>query len=201
MREKMNSERTATVERNTKETQIRVCVNLDGTGKSDVNTGLGFLDHMLDQLTFHGLLDLEVRCKGDLHIDGHHSTEDTALALGQAIREALGDKQGIQRFGHAYVPMDEALLRCVIDLSGRPEFVFQGEFTQPAIGEWDTQLIPHFFKSFALTSASTLHLAILYGSNDHHQCEGLFKALARALRQAVERDPRRQTVTSTKGTL
>jgi len=156
---------------------------------------------MLDQLTFHGLLDLEVRCKGDLHIDGHHSTEDTALALGQAIREALGDKQGIQRFGHAYVPMDEALLRCVIDLSGRPEFVFQGEFTQPAIGEWDTQLIPHFFKSFALTSASTLHLAILYGSNDHHQCEGLFKALARALRQAVERDPRRQTVTSTKGTL
>jgi imidazoleglycerol-phosphate dehydratase len=201
MREEMNSERTATVERNTKETQIRVCVNLDGTGKSDVNTGLGFLDHMLDQLTFHGLLDLEVRCKGDLHIDGHHSTEDIALALGQAIREALGDKQGIQRFGHAYVPMDEALLRCVIDLSGRPEFVFQGEFTQPAIGEWDTQLISHFFKSFALTSASTLHLAILDGSNDHHQCEGLFKALARALRQAVERDPRRQTVTSTKGTL
>ncbi len=201
MREEMNSERTATVERNTKETQIRVCVNLDGTGKSDVNTGLGFLDHMLDQLTFHGLLDLEVRCKGDLHIDGHHSTEDIALALGQAIREALGDKQGIQRFGHAYVPMDEALLRCVIDLSGRPEFVFQGEFTQPAIGEWDTQLISHFFKSFALTSASTLHLAILYDSNDHHQCEGLFKALARALRQAVERDPRRQTVTSTKGTL
>ncbi len=193
--------RTATVERNTKETQIRVSVNLDGSGTSDVNTGIGFLDHMLDQLAFHGLLDLEVRCEGDLHIDGHHSTEDIALALGQAVREALGDKQGIQRFGHAYVPMDEALLRCVIDLSGRPEFVFEGTFSQPAIGELDTQLIPHFFKSFALTSASTLHLAILYGSNDHHRCEGLFKALARALRQAVERDPRRQAVTSTKGTL
>lgn len=193
--------RTTTIERNTKETQIRVSVNLDGSGKSDVNTGIGFLDHMLDQLALHGLLDLEVRCEGDLHIDGHHSTEDIALALGQAVREALGDKQGIQRFGHAYVPMDEALLRCVIDLSGRPEFVFEGTFSQPAIGELDTQLIPHFFKSFALTSASTLHLAILYGSNDHHRCEGLFKALARALRQAVERDPRRQAVTSTKGTL
>ncbi len=195
------TDRIAELERVTKETRIQVKVNLDGTGQQDIHTGIGFLDHMLQQLAFHGLLDLVVQCEGDLHIDGHHTTEDIALALGQAVLEALGTKQGIQRYGHAYVPMDEALLRCVLDLSGRPDFVMQGQFTQPMIGELDTQLIPHFFKSFAIASKTTLHLAILYGENDHHKCEGLFKAFARALRQAVEADPRRGEVTSTKGVL
>jgi len=194
-------QRIAELERVTKETRVRIRVNLDGSGTHKVQTGLGFLDHMLQQLAFHGLLDLEVQCDGDLHIDGHHTTEDIALALGGAVLEALGDKQGIQRYGHVYIPMDEALLRCVIDLSGRPDFVMRGGFTQPMIGQLDTQLIPHFFKSFALASRSTLHLSILDGENDHHKCEGLFKALARALRSAVEPDPRRGEVTSTKGVL
>ncbi len=195
------TDRIAELERTTKETRIRVKVNLDGTGQQNIHTGIGFLDHMLQQLAFHGLLDLEVECEGDLHIDGHHTTEDIALALGQAVLDALGSKQGIQRYGHAYVPMDEALLRCVLDLSGRPDFVMQGQFTQPMIGQLDTQLISHFFKSFAIASKTTLHLSILYGENDHHKCEGLFKAFARALRQAVEADPRRTEVTSTKGVL
>jgi imidazoleglycerol-phosphate dehydratase len=156
---------------------------------------------MLDLWTFHGLFDFKLSCKGDLEIDVHHTTEDIALALGNALAEAVGDKKGIVRYGHSYLPMDEALLRVALDLSGRPEFVFSGEFIQPSIGHLDTQMITHFFKSLAISSRMTLHMAILYGINDHHKCEGLFKALGRALRQAVEIDPRRTGVSSTKGVL
>ena len=187
--------------RNTKETAVDLQLQLDGTGRFQIETGIGYLNHMLEQWTFHGLFDLTLRCEGDLHIDGHHTTEDVALALGEAFLEALGEKKGIERYAHAYVPMDEALLRTVLDVSGRPEFHFQGTFTQPALGQLDTQLIPHFFKSFALASRMTLHMAILYGSNDHHQCEGLFKSFARALRGAIRIDPHRNEITSTKGTL
>ena len=154
---------------------------------------------MLDLLTFHGLFDLNLNCKGDLEVDAHHTTEDIALALGSALDEAVGEKKGIVRYGLSYVPMDEALLRVALDLSGRPEFVFSGEFVQASIGSLDTQMIRHFFKSLAMSSRMTLHMSILYGINDHHNCEGLFKALGRALRQAVEIDPRRTGVTSTKG--
>ncbi|MBF0286650.1 MAG: imidazoleglycerol-phosphate dehydratase HisB [SAR324 cluster bacterium] len=187
--------------RETKETSVELELNLDGTGQYDINTGIGFLDHMLEQLSFHGLFDLTLRCKGDLHIDSHHTTEDIALTLGDAFLQALGEKKGIRRYAHAYIPMDEALLRTVVDLSGRPEFHFQGKFTQLALGGLATELIPHFFKSFAMASRITLHMAILYGTNDHHTCEGLFKSLARALYDAVQIDPRREVATSTKGTL
>ncbi len=193
--------RSAEIKRVTRETSIRVKLTLEGSGKAEVETGIGFLDHMLEQFAFHGLFDLEVKCKGDLHIDGHHSSEDIALALGEALKQALGEKRGISRFGHSYVPMDEALLRAVLDCSGRPEFVFEGDFHRYKIGELDTQLIPHFFKSLAMAAGITLHLSILYGSNEHHKCEGLFKAFARSLSAAVEIDPRRKAVSSTKGTL
>ena len=156
---------------------------------------------MLDQLAFHGLMDLEVSCEGDLHIDSHHTTEDIGIALGQALKEALGEKKGIRRYGHAYIPMDEALLRAVLDCSGRPDFVFKGQFGRYNLGDLDTQMIPHFFKSLAFNCGLTLHLSILYGSNDHHKCEGLFKAFARAFSDAVTLDPRRMGVSSTKGTL
>ena len=155
------------IERTTKETSIALALNLDGTGQFHIETGIGYLNHMLEQFAFHSSFDLNVRCDGDLHTDGHHTTEDVALALGEALLQVLGDKKGIRRYAHAYIPMDEALLRTVVDLSGRPEFHFQGDFTQPAIGQLDTQLIPHFFKSFAMVSRMTLHMAILYGSNDH----------------------------------
>ncbi len=197
----MAEKRIAKIFRKTKETQVEIELNLDGTGKAEIQTGIGFLDHMLDLWAFHGLFDLTVKCDGDLQIDVHHSTEDIALALGAALSDALGDKKGIKRYGHSYVPMDEALLRSVIDLSGRPDFVFQGEFTQPSIGQLDTQMITHFFKSWAISSKITLHQCILYGSNDHHKCEGLFKSLGRALRIAVEIDPRRNEISSTKGIL
>ena len=197
----MSQSRTASIERKTRETLVRVKLNLDGEGTSETNTGIGFLDHMLDQLAFHGLMDLEVSCEGDLHIDSHHTTEDIGIALGQALKEALGEKKGIRRYGHAYIPMDEALLRAVLDCSGRPDFVFNGEFGRYNLGDLDTQMIPHFFKSLAFNSGLTLHLSILYGSNDHHKCEGLFKAFARALSEAVTLDPRRMGVSSTKGTL
>ena len=197
----MSQSRTASIERKTRETLVRVKLNLDGEGTSETNTGIGFLDHMLDQLAFHGLMDLEVSCEGDLHIDSHHTTEDIGIALGQALKEALGEKKGIRRYGHAYIPMDEALLRAVLDCSGRPDFVFNGEFGRYNLGDLDTQMIPHFFKSLAFNCGLTLHLSILYGSNDHHKCEGLFKAFARAFSDAVRLDPRRMGVSSTKGTL
>ncbi len=187
--------------RETKETSVKLTLNLDGTGQYDIDTGIGFLDHMLEQLSFHSLFDLKIHCKGDLHIDSHHTTEDIALTLGEAFLKGVGEKKGIRRYAHAYIPMDEALLRTVVDVSGRPEFYFQGKFTQPTLGALSTELIPHFFKSFAMASRITLHMAIVYGKNDHHTCEGLFKSLARALYDAVQIDPRREEATSTKGTL
>ena len=197
----MKQKRIAKIERITSETKIKLELNLDGSGKADVKTGIGFLDHMLDLWAFHGLFNLKLNCKGDLEIDAHHTTEDIALALGSALDEAVGEKKGIVRYGYSYLPMDEALLRVALDLSGRPEFVFSGEFAQSSIGHLDTQMIRHFFKSLAMSSRMTLHMSILYGINDHHKCEGLFKALGRALRQAVEIDPRRTGVASTKGIL
>ena len=197
----MKQKRIVKIERETKETKIKLELNLEGSGISDVKTGIGFLDHMLDLWTFHGLFNLKLTCKGDLEIDTHHTTEDIAIALGSALDEAVGEKKGIVRYGFSYVPMDEALLRVALDLSGRPEFVFSGEFLQSSIGNLDTQMIRHFFKSLAMSSRMTLHMSILYGINDHHKCEGLFKALGRALRQAVEIDPRRVGGASSKGIL
>ena len=197
----MKQKRIVKIERETKETKIKLELNLEGSGISDVKTGIGFLDHMLDLWTFHGLFNLKLTCKGDLEIDTHHTTEDIAIALGNALDKALGEKKGIVRYGFSYVPMDEALLRVALDLSGRPEFVFSGEFLQTSIGNLDTQMIRHFFKSLAMTSRMTMHMSILYGINDHHKCEGLFKALGRALRQAVEIDPRRIGVAACKGIL
>ena len=197
----MKQKRIVKIERETKETKIKLELNLEGSGISDVKTGIGFLDHMLDLWTFHGLFNLKLTCKGDLEIDTHHTTEDIAIALGSALDKTVGEKKGIVRYGFSYVPMDEALLRVALDLSGRPEFVFSGEFLQSSIGNLDTQMIRHFFKSLAMSSRMTLHMSILYGINDHHKCEGLFKALGRALRQAVEIDPRRIGVASSKGIL
>ena len=197
----MKQKRIAKIERITSETKIKLELNIDGSGKADVKTGIGFLDHMLVLWAFHGLFNLKLTCKGDLGIDAHHSTEDIAIALGSALTEAVGEKTGVVRYGFSYLPMDEALLRIALDLSGRPEFVFSGEFIQASIGSLDTQMIRHFFKSLAMSSRMTLHMSILYGINDHHKCEGLFKALGRALRQAVEIDPRRIGVASTKGIL
>ena len=197
----MKQKRAAKIERKTKETAIKLELNLDGSGKTNIKSGIGFLDHMLDLLAFHGMFDLKLKCDGDLEIDTHHTTEDIALALGCALAEVVGEKKGIFRYGHSYVPMDESLIRAALDLSGRPEFVFHGEFTQPTIGYLDTQMITHFFKSLAVSARMTLHLSILYGINDHHKCEGMFKSVGRALRAAVELDLRRKDVVSTKGTL
>ena len=197
----MKQKRAAKIECKTKETAIKLELNLDGSGKTNIKSGIGFLDHMLDLLAFHGMFDLKLKCDGDLEIDTHHTTEDIALALGCALAEVVGEKKGIFRYGHSYVPMDESLIRAALDLSGRPEFVFHGEFTQPTIGYLDTQMITHFFKSLAVSARMTLHLSILYGINDHHKCEGLFKSVGRALRAAVELDLRRKDVVSTKGTL
>ena len=197
----MKQKRVAKIERITKETKIKLELNLDGSGKTEIKTGIGFLDHMLNLWAFHGLFDLKIKCSGDLEIDAHHTTEDIAIVLGSALAKAVGEKKGISRYGHAYVPMDEALIRAALDLSGRSEFVFSGEFSQQTIGQLDTQMITHFFRSLAMSSGMTLHMVILYGINDHHKCEGLFKALGRALRVAVELDPRRTEVVSTKGTL
>jgi imidazoleglycerol-phosphate dehydratase len=194
--------RQARVERNTSETRIAVAVNLDGTGLYRVATGIGFLDHMLEQLSRHSLIDLELSVDGDLHIDQHHTTEDSALALGEAISKALGDRRGITRYGTAYAPMDEALTRCALDISGRPFLVWKLEFSQEKLGEWDTELVEHWFHSFAQTAGLTLHVENLYGRNNHHLVESAYKSLARALRQAVEIDPRKaDAVPSTKGTL
>ena len=194
--------RQAKVERNTKETQISVEINLDGTGVYDVSTGLGFLDHMLEQLSRHGLMDLTVRAKGDLHIDGHHTTEDTGLAIGQAIREALGDRAGIVRYGSAMVPMDETLTRIALDASNRPYLVWKVEFARDKVGDMDTELFKEWFAAFGQAAGLTLHVECLYGDNNHHIVESCFKGLARALRQAIEIDPRKaDAVPSTKGVL
>ena len=198
----MSTARTAQVTRNTAETQITVRVNLDGTGRAKLATGIGFFDHMLDQIARHGLIDLEIEAKGDLHIDGHHTVEDVGITLGQAVYKAVGDKKGIRRYGHAYVPLDEALSRVVIDFSGRPGLVMNVPFRSGMIGTFDSQLAHEFFQGFANHAFVTLHIDNLRGENAHHQCETVFKAFARALRMALELDPRSAgTVPSTKGSL
>ena len=194
--------RTAEIERNTKETQIRVRLNLDGTGVAKLATGIPFLEHMLDQVARHGMVDLEVTAKGDLHIDAHHTVEDIGITLGQAFARAIGDKSGIRRFGHAYVPLDEALSRVVIDFSGRPGLTYDVKFTRALIGEFDADLVHEFFQGFVNHAQVTLHIDNLRGDNAHHQCETMFKAFARALRMAAEADPRAAgAVPSTKGSL
>ena len=194
--------RTATIRRDTSETKVTVTVNLDGGGIYDVKTGVGFFDHMLEQLSRHSLIDLTVRCDGDLHIDAHHSVEDTALALGAAVAQALGDKRGIRRYGDALSPMDETLTRVALDISGRPWLVWRARFTQSRLGDMDTEMFQHFFHSFAQTAGITLHVETLYGDNNHHIAESMFKGLARALRTATEIDARKaDAIPSTKGTL
>ncbi len=194
--------RTATLERNTKETQIRVAVNLDGSGLYTVSTGVGFLDHMLEQLSRHSLIDLEVQASGDLHIDAHHTTEDVGIAIGQAVTRALGERKGITRYGSALIPMDETLTRVALDLSNRPYLVWRVEFSRPKLGDMDTELFKEWFQAFAQAAGVTLHVETLYGDNNHHIVESCFKALARALRQAIEIDPRKaDAVPSTKGVL
>ncbi|GIX22871.1 MAG: imidazoleglycerol-phosphate dehydratase [Caldimonas sp.] len=194
--------RVAEVTRHTHETKIRVALNLDGSGQAKLNTGIGFFDHMLDQVARHGLIDLEIDCQGDLHIDGHHTVEDVGITLGQAVAKAVGDKRGIRRYGHAYVPLDEALSRVVIDFSGRPGLHMHVPFTAGMIGGFDTQLAFEFFQGFANHALVTLHIDNLKGVNAHHQCETVFKAFARALRAALELDPRSAgVIPSTKGSL
>lgn len=194
--------RQATIERNTKETKIKVSLNLDGTGQYKVETGIGFLNHMIEQLSHHSLIDIELQCKGDLHIDFHHTTEDCAITLGQAIKEALGDKKGITRFGHSYVPMDETLSRCVIDLSGRAYGIFNCDFKRDKVGEMDSELFREFFMALAQAIGCNLHIENLYGINNHHIIESCFKALARSLRNAITIDERKKdAVNSTKGLL
>ena len=194
--------RTAEVSRDTAETKIKVRLNLDGTGESNLATGIGFFDHMLDQIARHGLIDLDVQCEGDLHIDGHHTVEDVGIAIGQAVKQAVGDKRGLTRYGHSYVPLDEALSRVVVDFSGRPGLVLDAHFTSGMVGAFDTQLIHEFFQGFVNHALVTLHIDNLKGANAHHQAETMFKAFGRALRMALERDPRMAgTIPSTKGTL
>ena len=193
--------RQAQVTRNTNETQISVSINLDGDGKGKLATGVGFLDHMLDQIARHGVFDLEVSAKGDLHIDAHHTVEDVGITLGQAFAKAVGDKAGVRRYGHAYVPLDEALSRVVVDLSGRPGLDMKIDFVRARIGEFDVDLVREFFQGFVNHALVTLHIDNLKGDNAHHQAETAFKAFGRALRMAVERDPRVSGVPSTKGSL
>jgi imidazoleglycerol-phosphate dehydratase len=194
--------RTATISRKTSETSIDVTVNLDGTGVYTVSTGIGFFDHMLEQLSRHGLIDMDVKTVGDLHIDQHHTVEDTGLAIGEAVKQALGEKRGIRRYAEALSPMDETLTRVALDISGRPFLVWKTEFSQKRLGEMDTEMFEHFFHSFAQAAGITLHVETLYGQNNHHIAESAFKGLARALRTAVEIDPRKaDAIPSTKGTL
>src|SRR5215217_3443290 len=194
--------RAASIKRTTKETDIEVAVNLDGKGVSNVSTGVGFFDHMLDLLARHSRIDVTVKAKGDLHIDHHHTTEDVGIALGQAVRQALGDMKGITRYADVHVPMDEALTRVALDISGRPFLVFKAEFVRDKVGAFDTELVQEWFQAFAMNAGLTLHVATLYGSNDHHIAESCFKGLARALRAAVAIDARAANeVPSTKGTL
>jgi imidazoleglycerol-phosphate dehydratase len=194
--------RQARVERNTKETKIAASVNLDGTGRYAVKSGIGFLDHMLEQLSRHSLIDIELEAKGDLHIDFHHTTEDTGIVIGQAVSKALGDRAGIKRYGDALIPMDETLTRVALDASNRPYLIWKVKFSKPKLGEMDTELFKEWFQAFAQAAGVTLHVENIYGENNHHIVESCFKGLARALRQAVEPDPRRTgAVPSTKGVL
>ncbi|MCX8254697.1 Imidazoleglycerol-phosphate dehydratase [Beijerinckiaceae bacterium RH AL1] len=194
--------RTATIARETNETKIQVTVALDGTGRSSCATGVGFFDHMLDQLARHSLVDIEVKAVGDLHIDDHHTVEDVGIALGQALRQALGDRAGISRYADALLPMDETLSRAAIDISGRPFLVFRTEFPREKIGTFDTELVREFFQAFAMNAGMTLHIETFYGANAHHIAESCFKAVARALKAAIAIDPRQQgAIPSTKGTL
>jgi imidazoleglycerol-phosphate dehydratase len=198
----MSTPRIAEVTRNTNETQIRVAINIDGTGRQKLNTGVPFLDHMLDQIARHGLIDLDIDAKGDLHIDAHHTVEDVGITLGQAFAKAIGDKKGIRRYGHAYVPLDEALSRVVIDFSGRPGLEFHVPFKRSMIGTFDVDLTHEFFQGFVNHALVSLHIDNLRGENAHHQCETVFKAFGRALRMAAERDARAAgTIPSTKGSL
>jgi imidazoleglycerol-phosphate dehydratase len=194
--------RQASIDRSTKETKIKATVDLDGTGAYDVATGVGFLDHMLEQLSRHSLIDITLKAKGDLHIDFHHTTEDAGIVLGQAVAKALGDKQGIARYASLYLPMDETLTRVAVDVSGRPYLIWKVAFSQPKVGEMDTELFREFFQAFAQNAGITLHIECLYGDNNHHIAETCFKGLARALREAVAIDPRQASrVPSTKGSL
>lgn len=196
------TDRKSKIQRKTKETDVTVEINLDGTGVSKMDTGIGFLDHMLDQLAKHSLCDITIKAKGDLHIDGHHTAEDIGITLGQALKDAVGDKKGIRRYGHAYVPMDESLSRVALDLSNRAHLNFKAIFTVDRLGEMDTELFQEFFNAFAAAGGITLHIENLYGSNNHHIIEGIFKALAKALRMALEIDPRAaDQLPSTKGAL
>lgn len=198
----MNPTRSGELTRKTRETEVCVSLDLDGTGKSDIQTGIGFFDHMLEQVARHGLVDLKVHAKGDLYVDGHHTVEDVGIALGDVLASALGDKKGVRRYGFAYVPLDESLSRVVLDLSGRPGLVFEAAFTAPSIGGLDTQLVREFFQGFANHAMVTLHVDNLRGENAHHQAESIFKAFGRALRMAVEPDPRMKgIIPSTKGLL
>ena len=198
----MSQPRIAEIVRDTSETQIRVAINIDGTGQQKLNTGVPFLDHMLDQIARHGLIDLDVEAKGDLHIDAHHTVEDVGITLGQAFAKAMGDKKGIRRYGHAYVPLDEALSRVVIDFSGRPGLEFHVPFKRSMIGSFDVDLTHEFFQGFVNHALATLHIDNLRGENAHHQCETVFKAFGRALRMAAELDARAAgTIPSTKGSL
>ncbi len=194
--------RQGRVERNTKETRIKVALDLDGAGRSTISTGIGFLDHMLEQLSRHSLIDLEVEAKGDLHIDFHHTTEDTGIAIGEALSKALGDRRGITRYGEATIPMDETLTRVVLDASNRPYLIWRVNFTKPKLGEMDTELFKEWFQAFAQHGGLTLHVENLYGENNHHIVESCYKGVARALRQAIAIDPRKaDEVPSTKGVL
>ena len=194
--------RQASVERNTKETQIAGTVNLDGTGVYDVATGIGFLDHMLEQLSKHSLIDLDLKASGDLHIDFHHTTEDSGYVIGEAVALALGDRKGIERYGHAYAPMDETLSRVALDFSGRPYLIWKVNFTKPKLGDFDTELFKEWFAAFAQAAGVTLHVETLYGENNHHIAESCYKGLARALKAAIAIDPRKaDQVPSTKGAL
>jgi imidazoleglycerol-phosphate dehydratase len=194
--------RKASIERKTTETEIAASVALDGTGAYDVKTGVGFLDHMLEQLARHSLIDIKLRAKGDLHIDFHHTTEDSGIALGQALAKALGDRKGIRRYASLHLPMDETLTRAAIDVSGRPYLIWKVEFSRPKIGDFDTELVREWFQAFAMNAGVTLHVETLYGDNNHHIAESCFKALARCLREAIEIDPRQKDrIPSTKGSL
>ncbi|MCX6138395.1 MAG: imidazoleglycerol-phosphate dehydratase HisB [Ignavibacteriales bacterium] len=193
--------RKATLSRKTKETDITVTVHIDGSGIATVSTGIGFLDHMIELLAKHGLFDIRVQCKGDLLVDDHHTTEDVAIVLAKAFDKALGTKDGIARYGHAYVPMDESLARCVVDLSGRAALYFDAEFARKKVGDLSTEMIGHFFQSFADNLKANIHVEVLHGTNTHHKIEAMFKALGRSLRQAAERDPRAKGIPSTKGVL
>jgi imidazoleglycerol-phosphate dehydratase len=194
--------RKASIERKTTETEISASVDLDGKGAYEVKTGIGFLDHMLEQLASHSLIDITLKGKGDLHIDFHHTTEDSGIALGQAVAKALGDRKGIRRYASLHLPMDEALTRAAVDVSGRPYLIWKVDFSRPKIGDFDTELVREWFQAFAMNAGITLHIETLYGDNNHHIAESCFKALARALREAIEIDPRQKDrIPSTKGSL